>query len=418
MADFQAVEPGTDLSRHARELVRMHDAVIGGGRSPLRPRPVVARSWRRVMAAGLAPGARNARSLLGPAEMERRRRASPLRSVLPDLTAITGDTDQLMLVVSDADGVLLWRHGAAKVRSRADDLGFREGTDWTEAAVGTNAIGTALAEAAPVQLFSGEHFEQHQHPWYCTAAPIHDPRTGDLLGIVDISGPALTLHPAVSALVATSVRLAQAQLWRQHEERLARLRAGAAPLLAGARGPVLLVDDDGWVAHASGVAVPERVAAPDAARPLGVPGLGLCVAEQVAGGWLLRPEAGGAGIRLTLELTDPPAVAVHGAESSWRSALSVRHAEILLLLVRAGRAGLSVGELSRALYGDAEHAVAVRAEVSRLRRVLGAVLESRPYRIAETVVARVDLGGAERLADSAFLERASGPGVRALRTGH
>ena len=36
--------------------------------------------------------------------------------------------------------------------------------------VGTNAIGTALAEAAPVQLFSAEHFEQAQHPWYCTAA--------------------------------------------------------------------------------------------------------------------------------------------------------------------------------------------------------------------------------------------------------
>ncbi len=80
------------------------------------------------------------------------------------------DASHLLLVVTDADGVILWRSGSAPIRSRADTLGFQEGTVWTESTVGTNAIGTALAEAAPVQLFSGEHFETTQHPWYCTAA--------------------------------------------------------------------------------------------------------------------------------------------------------------------------------------------------------------------------------------------------------
>ena len=44
--------------------------------------------------------------------------------------------------------------------------------------------------------------------------------TGVLLGIVDVSGPALTLHPTITALVETAVRLAESQLWRHHEQRL------------------------------------------------------------------------------------------------------------------------------------------------------------------------------------------------------
>ena len=56
-----------------------------------------------------------------------------------------------------------------------------------------------------------------------------------------------------------------------------------------------------------------------------------------------------------------------------------------MLLHRAGPAGLSAEALSRALYGDAEHVVTVRAEVSRLRRLLGALVNTRPYRLADQV---------------------------------
>jgi len=294
------------------------------------------------------------------------------------------DASQFLMVVTDADGIILWREGAARVRNRADGLGFAEGAEWTEDLVGTNAIGTALAEASPVQLFSAEHFEADQHPWYCTAAPLHDPRTGELLGIVDVSGPAMTLHPAIIALVETAVRLAEAQLWRHHEQRLERLRQSAAPLLASVEGPVLLVDDHGWVAHTAGVAAQSRIAVPRAERPLTVPGLGLCLPEPVADGWLVRPTGGETRIVMTLDLTGPPAVVVEG-DRPWRSALTARHAEILRLLHRAGRSGMTAAALSQAMHGDAAHVVAVRAEVSRLRRVLGGVVESQPYRISPSV---------------------------------
>jgi hypothetical protein len=389
---YSAIAPGTDLSQHARVLTRVHDAVLAGGRPPVRPRGVVARSWSRVLGLGLDASRTNAREPLPFEVVERRRRQSPLSLVIDDLRQVLGsvaDASLFVLVVTDADGVILWREGSARVRLRADELGFTEGARWTEATVGTNAIGTALAEAAPVQLFSAEHFEQVQHPWYCTAAPIHHPTTGELLGVVDVSGPALTLHPLIAALVETAVKLAEERLWRHHEQRLEQLRRSAQGVLSTLSGPLLLVDDDGWVAHQSGIAVRNRVEVPRPDRVMAIPGLGLCTPERLAEGWLVRPRTAATTLVAELVLTGPPLLRLRSEGEPWQTPLTPRHAEVLLLLQRAGRGGLTAAQLSTALFGDDEHCVTARAEVSRLRRVLGGLVSTHPYRLAEGVTLTV-----------------------------
>ena len=388
MTGYSAITPGTDLSQYARVLTRVHDAVIAGGRPPVRPRGVVARSWSRVLGLGLDASSSNARQPLPLAEVERRRRQSPLSLVVDELRQVlvsVADASSFLMVVTDADGIILWREGSARVRLRADALGFMEGARWTEATVGTNAIGTALAEAAPVQLFSAEHFEQAQHPWYCTAAPIHHPVSGELLGVVDVSGPALTLHPVIGALVETAVKLAESRLWRHHEQRLERLRQSARGVLATVPGPLLLVDDHGWVAHQSGIAVRDRVEVPRADRLIAVPGLGLCTPERLGEGWLVRPREAREDIVADLDLTGPPVLRVRSHAEPWLTPLTRRHADVLVLLQRAGRPGMTAARLSTALFGDEEHCVTVRAEVSRLRKVIGGLVSTNPYRLADGV---------------------------------
>ena len=406
-----AIRPGTDVVRHARLLARTHDALLSGGRPPVDPRRLVARSWQRVRAHGVDPDRGEPPGPLPALQVERRRTTSPLHRVLPELrsslTAVAEDARHVM-VITDADGVLLWREGSTRVRHRADALGFTEGARWTESTVGTNAIGTALAEDAPVQIFSAEHFVRTHHRWTCTACPVHDPRSGELLGVVDVSGPAETVHPTTVALVGTAVKLAEASLWRHHESRLEALRSWAVPTLAGAGGPGLVVDDHGWVAAVRGLPRLERVAVPSADGPVAVPGLGLCVPESVPGGWLLRP-AGSAALRLTLDLDARPPRAVVAGTSVWVHPLSTRHAEVLLLLARAGRAGMNAAALSQALYGTVGSLVTIRAEVSRLRKAIGGLLLARPYRLApEVEVVLPDL------ATSRFVGSSTAPGVRAL----
>ncbi|HJQ06342.1 MAG TPA: GAF domain-containing protein [Nocardioides sp.] len=382
-----AVVPGTDLTMHARELVRIHDAVLSGSRPPERPRALVARSWSRVMGMGLAADRVNARRPMPAEELVRRRRTSRLSLVIDDLRSVltsVADASLFLMVVCDADGFLLWREGSARVRATADRLGFLEGMLWTEQVVGTNAIGTALAEGAPVQLFAAEHYEAQQHPWYCTAAPIHDPRDGELLGVVDVSGPAMTLHPAIGALVESAVRIAEASLWRQHLAGLARLRQASEALVGTTNGPLLVVDDHGWVAHQSGIAARDRIEVPRPDRAIAVPGLGLCLPERLGEGWLVRPGTTDTRLRARLTGGSEPVLEVTGDES-WRTALTRRHADILGQLAAAGARGLTAGELSTRLYGDADHLVTVRAEISRLRRAVGALIATNPYRLADGV---------------------------------
>ncbi|GAA1853237.1 GAF domain-containing protein [Brevibacterium marinum] len=330
------------------------------------------------------------------ADVEFRRRRSKLRLIVEELRSVLlqmPDAATFILVVADAEGVILWRDGAAAARHQADGLGFVEGAHWSEPTVGTNAIGTALAEEAPVQLFSAEHFETSQHPWYCSAVPIHDPIDGGLLGVVDISGPALTLHPAVQSLVTTAVHLAQARLSLIQQEQLNSLRNRMSTVLSGSTGPALVVDDDGWVAYQQGVRSRDRIEVPVPDRTILVPGAGLCLPEKVTGGWLLRPsgDAEGSQVSVTLRRTVQPAVLeiMSGAEPL-NVPLTPRRTQILAAITSAGAAGISAAELSRTLYGDAEHLVTVRAEVSRLRRSIGALLATQPYRWAEGVSARVE----------------------------
>ncbi len=115
--------------------------------------------------------------VLGPEQLEARRRGSGLAAVLPalrgGLISLVEQAAHIMAVV-DADGRVLWRDGSTAVRRRADDLGFVEGVDWHENSAGTNAIGTALVTRHPVQVYSAEHYVRNQHDWTCAAAPPHD----------------------------------------------------------------------------------------------------------------------------------------------------------------------------------------------------------------------------------------------------
>jgi hypothetical protein len=85
-------------------------------------------------------------------------------------------------------------------------------------------------------------------------------------------------------------------------------------------------------------------------------------------------------------------LSVEGDGEPWVAPLTPRHTEILTLLHRAGPGGMSAGRLSRALYGDDQHVVTVRAEISRLRRGIGALVATNPYRLADGVVLEVEHG--------------------------
>lgn len=335
--EFLAVRAATDLRRHAADLRQRWDDSFASGR-PTGVRQVIADSWGRLLGDGIAPDELRPRAAADDDALAAARESSPLRTVLDDLrgslAAIADDAEHIM-VVADAAGTLLWIEGHERVLEQARGIDFRPGMAWTEDSAGTNAIGTALAIDHAVQIFASEHFLSEQHPWWCSAAPIHDPTTGALLGVVDLSGPQQTAHPHSLALVTAAVGLAEQSLARRTAEEQARASHRRTDRATAGRGATL----------------------PRATR------------------W-----------RLELFAADAPLLKRPGAGTC---ELSLRQAEVLALLA-ATPAGLGAERLTLDLYGDEGNPVTTRALVSRLRDVAGPVLDTQPYRLRWERV-RVDL---------------------------
>lgn len=412
-----------DAREAARLLKGVRAAALAGDRPPAAPRPEIAESWRRMLAGGVHPDRDTRSRMLSAAETEERRQVSPLRDLLPVLReGLLPSLDEALhiMVVADSDGRLLWREGHASILRKADRLGFAVGADWDEAVVGTNGVGTALVTRRPVQVFSAEHFVSSHHDWTCAGAPVRDPRDGQLLGVIDVSGPLATMHPATLAWVSSVARLAERELRIRHLESLERLRSVAAPLLARQPGRALAVDGHGWTAAVTGLAPTDRIPLPKSFGPgrVWVPQLGDCVVEPLPGGWLLSvaetPRGAQAAARVVLDLSRPEAclVTVYGASGSWSQELSPRHAELLFLLAESPR-GRSAAELAEELFGDPTRTVTVRAEMSRVRRNLAGVLTHRPYRFAQDVEVELIRPGNP----AALLPHSTAPAVVGARLG-
>lgn len=230
-----AVRPGDDVAELARVVSSAHRAFVdgrGAGASGERSvRPVVFDSWLRSRDRGVNPDRVADELDLGGVELDRYRAAHPMALVRPVVRRLLVDDavdTGLLVALSDASGRLLWVEGDSAARDRAVAMHFVEGADWSEDRVGTNAPGTALAVDQCVQIFGAEHFNSAVHEWSCSAAPVHDPATGRILGAIDITGGPQVAQPHVLALVRATVAAAEAEL------RLHQLSAPGETLLGGA----------------------------------------------------------------------------------------------------------------------------------------------------------------------------------------
>lgn len=387
-----AIPAGSNIKSHIQQLYRIWLATFAEEQPsvppPVPPRRIIAESWVRSRSYGVDPDVGREVPFVATEEIKHERHESRISQVIDVLRAsltVIADDGVHIMVITNAKGHILWREGPTAVLLRAEGMGFADGARWDEASVGTNGIGVGLAVGHPVQVFGPEHFVRTHHPWVGTAAPLHDPADGKLLGLVNVSGPVATAHPSTLALVDSATQLAQASLREAHTDALRKLRAMAAPVLARIGSPFLVTDRHGWVAANAEVWPGERVVLPDSIEDDSVliPSMGRCRIEPLFDGWLIRPEPLGDPDRPTtlhLQLNKHRRIlTVTTPSESWSHQLSPRHAEILLVLALSPD-GRSAAELSGDLYGHRDHTVTVRAEMSRLRRHLGPLIEQRPYR--------------------------------------
>lgn len=298
------------------------------------PRPAVgmrsqvAESWFRSAAAGVDPDLPETPITLSADTLPDYRDAHPLARILPTLNEVLGQTAvdcESLMAVSDAHGQLLRVRGHPGVLRQAESIGFVHGSNWDERVAGTNAPGMVLTLNEPVTVAGAEHFRRTVRPWSCVAAPIHDPRGAAILGVLDVTGVSGSIGPQTLALVRAAARLAELELAHEFVPSVAPIERRDGPGRPRLRLEVL-----------------GRSEALLAVRPAG------------------RSEA-----------------------TTFR--LSPRHSEILLLLAESP-SGVAGPELAVELYEEDVMPSTLRAEMTRLRSLLGHdLVRSRPYRLAADI---------------------------------
>ena len=108
------------------------------------------------------------------------------------------------VLLADRDGVPLERRGSRGDDPTFADWGLWTGALWSEAAQGTNGIGTCLAEGRAVTIHRDQHFLARNTALSCMTAPIFD-HEGSLAGALDVSSARAELTEALAALIAHSV---------------------------------------------------------------------------------------------------------------------------------------------------------------------------------------------------------------------
>lgn len=220
----------------------------------------LARSWRRSLAAGLTPTARvapidhfnsNALRHTLVANHELLAHSRPVMDYLFEQVRHS----QSVVVLADRKGVLMHTLGSPEFLGRAERVALACGASWHENDRGTNAIGTALAESSAIEIHGSEHFLERNGFLTCAAAPIVS-ATGELLGILDVSGDQRGGHPHTLGLVSTAARMIENRMVVAGSRRSIRLHLHTQPEGIGsvAEG-ILAVSEDGWVVGANRAAL-------------------------------------------------------------------------------------------------------------------------------------------------------------------
>ena len=171
----------------------------------------LAQSWQRSLSAGLSPvGRADCADNLSSANLQYARdfnhelisHSEPVIEYLFDQVKHSHS----MVILADAQGVLMHTLGDLDFLSKAERVALKCGASWAENQRGTNAIGTALAEAAEIEINGAEHYLEPNEFLTCAAAPILSAQ-GHLLGILDISGDQRSRHPHTLGLVSTAAQM-------------------------------------------------------------------------------------------------------------------------------------------------------------------------------------------------------------------
>ena len=179
--------------------------------------PALMQSWRRCAARGLDPySARESRDSAGssfPSTSASHKLLSLVRPAMEDLHQFA-EGSECVIVFADAEVHIVDRVGDQSMQQELEHSGLTIGASWSEEQQGSNALALALLESFPMQLEGAMHYCAALHPFYTSAAPVHD-LLGQAVGVLGVIGRNEHSHPHTLGMITAAAQAISNQLQMQ-----------------------------------------------------------------------------------------------------------------------------------------------------------------------------------------------------------
>lgn len=195
--------------RQSSSLSPMHAELLGQS---------IHSSWQRSRIAEIPQG-RSAAPMLPVAKQAPNALQQALTHCAEDLKHIAQQSS-MVVAVGDVGSTIIWTASSQQMQSAAESVHFMEGGQWKEELVGTNALALSLKTQQSSCVFSNEHYMASIHDWVCYAAPIIDPYSKQILGVIDLS-TTWKNHNSLGLLAAERcASIIQSALQEQYKQQL------------------------------------------------------------------------------------------------------------------------------------------------------------------------------------------------------
>lgn len=134
----------------------------------------------------------------------------------------------MVIAVGDIGSTIVWSASSNQMQRAAESVHFVEGGQWREELVGTNALALSLKTQQSSCVFSNEHYMTSLQDWVCYAAPIIDPYSKQLLGVIDLS-TTWKNHNSLGLLAAERCSSIIQSALLEHQKQQLFIRAFAVP---------------------------------------------------------------------------------------------------------------------------------------------------------------------------------------------
>ncbi|WP_433508279.1 sigma-54-dependent Fis family transcriptional regulator [Pseudonocardia halophobica] len=164
----------------------------------------VAASWRRSVSHGVPPD-----GVQSPyfAELDfGSRLVRCAQPVIDQLSEQIADVPMCVALTDSRARIVVRRDSSQWIGKILDRVYFAKGFGYDEGAVGTNGVGTVLEFGESVHIVGAEHFVDNLQSFACAGAPVRDPFSGRIEGVLDISCLSDHSTPIMHSLVRSAAQ--------------------------------------------------------------------------------------------------------------------------------------------------------------------------------------------------------------------